>query len=62
MNRKKTQSVEPPKITPPNVDMFKNQMSEVEEKLKEHTNFNKNKQSINFTEKTPFEKELEMKA
>lgn len=37
--------------------------NEIEEKLREHTNFNKKQhQQINFLEKTPFEKELELKA
>ncbi len=44
--------------------MFKNNnINDLEEKLKEHTNFNKKQQNpINFIEKTPFEKELELKA
>lgn len=71
--RKKTQSVEPPRIAPPSVDMYQGtgvlgfggeMSSEIEEKLREHTNFNKKQhhQHINFLEKTPFEKELELKA
>lgn len=43
--------------------MFKNQISDVEEKLKEHTNFHKNKQPINFAEKQiMYERELENKS
>lgn len=40
-NRKKTQSVEPPMIAAPSVEMFKHTMNELEERLKEHTNFQK---------------------
>lgn len=61
-NRKNTQSVEPPKISTPNVDMFKQNKGDYDQKLKEHTNFQKKHQAINFQDKTPFEKELEQKA
>lgn len=55
----------PPKITTPSVDMFKESLGgEIEEKLREATNFQKKKQNniINFSEKTPFEKELDIMA
>ncbi len=38
-NRKKTQSVEPPKIATPTVDMFKHSQADYDQKLREHTNF-----------------------
>lgn len=50
-------------IAAPSVEMFKHTMNELEERLKEHTNFQKKQQAIRFQqEKTPFEKELEQKA
>jgi hypothetical protein len=40
-SRKKTQSVEPPKINTAGVDLIKPSIGELEDKLREHTNFQK---------------------
>ena len=53
--------MEPPKINTATADLIKQSIGDIDERLREHTNFQKKNQQINFQEKTPFEKELEQK-